>query len=531
MCLWCGYMCKFVCVCVCNSVSSCASSCPNADDNCDWCETNFKHDLRNASLLDFSNIIKMTSSHWPVRKLYVLSRLEFDYRITSHFLTCWELFLQFFMLRTVHIVPLKRYRNEWVKCARHWEMPKTLVSINAGDTMPDGIWHARSRKIEQCRRRDGQGGACIAVLPPFCPTEGQVWRRHYHNWMLWLATSGCPQPEHDGTRITVLQNKPSSSTSRGEVTLVSTPRPSLAQRSLRFWTWHVGCIQGHRCWRVVHGWWQRLCRTQVVVCVSVQISLRLRNNVGKACKTAESKDGYIHLCGVFVRHTRSSSNVRLENRDKRQRWMTKARVGEEQCERERTERENHTEKRGQEAPRLNHLDSDQFVWVDVIWKKESSKLWSQSCHVCWCGVALMYRYVHISLQSTCKWSQFISKTRSRQTCQKQDNKTVKFVMRWKRNQLFQLLCWQKIVWPPEKADFPWSWKMLPFWLAQLSMGVEMKPCRKEHFLWAWKTLGHFKSLFQLFITWLQLKQIHRVSGSLLDLSSAWFLGCFVCYGV
>ena len=38
-------------------------SCPNEDDNFDGCETNFKHDLRNASLLDFSDIVEMTSSH------------------------------------------------------------------------------------------------------------------------------------------------------------------------------------------------------------------------------------------------------------------------------------------------------------------------------------------------------------------------------------------------------------------------------------------------------------------------------------
>ena len=39
------------------------SSCPNEDDNFDGCETSSKHDLHNASLLDFSNIVEMTSSH------------------------------------------------------------------------------------------------------------------------------------------------------------------------------------------------------------------------------------------------------------------------------------------------------------------------------------------------------------------------------------------------------------------------------------------------------------------------------------
>ena len=39
------------------------SSCPNEDDNFDGCETNFNHDLHNASPLDFSNIVEMTSSH------------------------------------------------------------------------------------------------------------------------------------------------------------------------------------------------------------------------------------------------------------------------------------------------------------------------------------------------------------------------------------------------------------------------------------------------------------------------------------
>ena len=38
-------------------------SCPNADDNFDGCENNFKHDFHNASLLDFSNIVEMTSSY------------------------------------------------------------------------------------------------------------------------------------------------------------------------------------------------------------------------------------------------------------------------------------------------------------------------------------------------------------------------------------------------------------------------------------------------------------------------------------
>ena len=38
-------------------------SCPNEDDNFDGCETNFKHDLHNASLLDFSDIVEMTSLH------------------------------------------------------------------------------------------------------------------------------------------------------------------------------------------------------------------------------------------------------------------------------------------------------------------------------------------------------------------------------------------------------------------------------------------------------------------------------------
>ena len=38
-------------------------SCPNEDDNFDGCEANFKHDLHNASLLDFSNFVEMTSSH------------------------------------------------------------------------------------------------------------------------------------------------------------------------------------------------------------------------------------------------------------------------------------------------------------------------------------------------------------------------------------------------------------------------------------------------------------------------------------
>ena len=39
------------------------SSCANEDDNFDGCETNFKHDPHNASLLDFNNIVEMTSSH------------------------------------------------------------------------------------------------------------------------------------------------------------------------------------------------------------------------------------------------------------------------------------------------------------------------------------------------------------------------------------------------------------------------------------------------------------------------------------
>ena len=38
-------------------------SCPNEDYNFDGCEINFKHDLHNASLLNFSNIVEMTSSH------------------------------------------------------------------------------------------------------------------------------------------------------------------------------------------------------------------------------------------------------------------------------------------------------------------------------------------------------------------------------------------------------------------------------------------------------------------------------------
>ena len=39
------------------------SSWPSADYNFDGCETNFKHDLDNASFLDFSYIVEMTSSH------------------------------------------------------------------------------------------------------------------------------------------------------------------------------------------------------------------------------------------------------------------------------------------------------------------------------------------------------------------------------------------------------------------------------------------------------------------------------------
>ena len=54
----------------------CRPSCPNADNNFDGCETNFKHDLHNASLQDFSNIIEMTSSHWSVRENYIFRAVQ-----------------------------------------------------------------------------------------------------------------------------------------------------------------------------------------------------------------------------------------------------------------------------------------------------------------------------------------------------------------------------------------------------------------------------------------------------------------------
>ena len=48
------------------------SSRPNEDDIFDGCETNFKRDLHNASLLDFSNIVEMTL----VREIYIFRAVE-----------------------------------------------------------------------------------------------------------------------------------------------------------------------------------------------------------------------------------------------------------------------------------------------------------------------------------------------------------------------------------------------------------------------------------------------------------------------
>ena len=72
-----------------------ASSYPNADDNFDGCETHFMHDFHNASLLDFSNIVEMTSSQRSVRQnLHLSARSELItgiHQITLHFLSRLEL--------------------------------------------------------------------------------------------------------------------------------------------------------------------------------------------------------------------------------------------------------------------------------------------------------------------------------------------------------------------------------------------------------------------------------------------------------
>ena len=110
--------------------------------------------------------------------------------------------------------------------------------------------------------------------------------------------------------------------------------------------------------------------------LSVAISLRMRLNAGKACKTAEPQHGYIQLCVVFVRHTRFRSSVRYHGQvdNERETGMTKARASEGECERKQPERENpHREKMARGA------SSQLAIWSNIALQVDNGRETSKQC--------------------------------------------------------------------------------------------------------------------------------------------------------